>query len=462
MVQRDPQLRCQQLWRRLLLGWLFCCLIFPVFASAHTLTGTVYLGAQPMADTGVSLLDAATNSLIITTTTDSNGNYQFTLDNGNYDLSITPPAILGLSQSLVEDINIADADQIYHVVLIEPEVVVNGSVNGADGTPAAGVELAVYNRHTGMNVGIVTTGESGAYSIALAKGDYLINAQGRGAHSNIPLPEIWRIAPIVPAQTISSDITLDITLPNVSVSGVMNDTHGHTVEGAVLRTTWGWSSDGIYYLVNNNSGTIKSDSAGKFLIPLFKNATYNVSVMPATGSGLAASAVPFQLVEDDLVQNIVLNDANMLSGSVVSSTGSAFKGVDLYFYDSATSVSIGSTTTDATGHYAFPLSAGRYTVHAGGLGSNQNISMPERWYINPIAKDVVVSGNLALDLVIPTVALNVQLMDGVGRAVANTRLRYNESWTQDGVSYSVSTLGELNVLPEEWPHSPAAHPFPRT
>ena len=161
--------------------------IVPAFAAAATLSGTVYLSGNPLPDTNVTVLDAQTEAVIDSTTTDSVGLYQLALDNGTYNLVIAPPANLGLSQSLVEDVVVNNEDITYHVVLIEPEVILNGVVTGADGTPAAGVQLSIYNRHSGQNVGVITTTDTGLYSFALAKGRYYINAQGRGENANILL-----------------------------------------------------------------------------------------------------------------------------------------------------------------------------------------------------------------------------------------------------------------------------------
>ena len=115
--------------------WLFLVFLTltPLVVHAYQLTGTVYLGGNPLSDTKLTGYDS-NNNVSQSSITDSNGVYVLNLDSGNYHLIITPPYQLGLSETLIEDIEITNQDQLYHFVLLPPEVVVKGVVKGSDGT----------------------------------------------------------------------------------------------------------------------------------------------------------------------------------------------------------------------------------------------------------------------------------------------------------------------------------------
>ena len=69
-------------------------------ASAWTLSGTVYGGSNPLPDVAVTLIDANTLTQLDTTITDSGGLYSFAVNDGTYNLTITPPNGSGFSESV--------------------------------------------------------------------------------------------------------------------------------------------------------------------------------------------------------------------------------------------------------------------------------------------------------------------------------------------------------------------------
>ncbi|MFP6582727.1 MAG: carboxypeptidase regulatory-like domain-containing protein, partial [Candidatus Hydrogenedentota bacterium] len=73
-------------------------------ASAHTLSGTIFGGSNPLPNTIVTLLDNGTQAVLDTDTTDVNGDYSFTVSDGTYDLDVAPPGGSGYLESVVQGI----------------------------------------------------------------------------------------------------------------------------------------------------------------------------------------------------------------------------------------------------------------------------------------------------------------------------------------------------------------------
>ena len=117
-------------------------LLLSSIASAHTLSGTIYGGADPLPNTVVTLTDSTTATQIGTDTTDASGLYSFTIDNGTYDLVVTPPTGSGFPESDVNDVVVLDGDVTQNVVLLQQFVTLSGYVYGSDGvTPAENVSV---------------------------------------------------------------------------------------------------------------------------------------------------------------------------------------------------------------------------------------------------------------------------------------------------------------------------------
>jgi len=79
-----------------------------VFAEDFIVTGTVIDGKNnPVVNATVTAVDATTQKIIATTTSDKNGYYSFSVPKGTYDITTSPPAGSGLQTGTDSPITIA-------------------------------------------------------------------------------------------------------------------------------------------------------------------------------------------------------------------------------------------------------------------------------------------------------------------------------------------------------------------
>jgi hypothetical protein len=100
------------------------------------------------------------------------GWYGFTLNDGTYNLSVTPPQGSGYSPSAVNGIAVSGANVNQNIVLLPQSVTFSGVVGGPDGTPASNIKIIVLNSATYTEVASMMTGQGGAFSFSNASGFY--------------------------------------------------------------------------------------------------------------------------------------------------------------------------------------------------------------------------------------------------------------------------------------------------
>ena len=419
--------------------WLFLVFLFliPLTVHAYQLTGTVYLGGSPLVGVELTFHDNNNNAIQVSTT-DSNGVYSVNLASGTYHLIITPPYQLGLSETLIEDLEITNQDQLYHFVLLPPEVVVKGVVKGNDGRFASGVELAIYNQNTGQNAGYTKTDAGGAYSFAVADGVYNIVAFGYGKNSNVPLPEYWRIDSVISDLQLSQDQTIDISLPNVILSGKVASNDGDSVAAVQVNINKSWTNDGVNYHIHNTDNSFKTDDTGHYELAVLDNASYDVSLYPPLGSGYSNRVATNNQVSSNTTINFTLNNAIYLSGKVLTPNLLPVSGVELQIYDIDSYNFMGATKTTDSGEYLFPLRPGNYKIIATGYGAISNINLPRRWSVAPLADKITLSENRVFDLVLPVVKVAGIITNSSGEPQPGVSLEMISAWESNKVSYTVN------------------------
>ena len=418
--------------------FIFAILILaPLAAQAYQLSGTVYLGGDPLAMTELTVYDNNNNALQ-SAVTDSNGLYALTLDSGSYHLIISPPYQLGLSDTLIEGVDVTNEDQLYHFVLLRPQVVLRGEVKSSDGSLVSGVELAIYNQSSGQNAGYVKTDASGAYSFPVAEGVYKIVAFGYGKNSNVPLPEYWRIEPAVSDLQLSRDQVNNIRLPNVKLSGKVTAPDGARVADVVVNINESWTNGGVSYHIHNASNTDKTDSNGQYELAVFDHASYDVELYPPLDSGYANRVVENNAVDGNTTVDFTVKKAIYLSGNLLTPSGLSVSGVELQIFDIDSYLYMGTTRTNANGEYRFPLRPGNYKIIAYGYGTNSNIRLPRRWSVAPLIDTISLSQDRVLDLELPVVKVSGMIADADGNPQDHVSLELISNWQTANVAYSVS------------------------
>jgi hypothetical protein len=116
----------------------------------------------------VEATSLATGLVAGTATTNGNGQYALGLDNGTYDLLVTPPAGSGCSQQLIQSKQVSGSET-YDIVLVLPPGILQGTFT-VNGSPVSGVTIRYYG--SGNSNYQVTTDVNGHYELQLASGNY--------------------------------------------------------------------------------------------------------------------------------------------------------------------------------------------------------------------------------------------------------------------------------------------------
>ena len=102
---------------------LLVSLFLSLFLSqsfAYTLSGTIFGGSNPLPNATVNLVDTGSSSQVGTTTSDANGDYSFTVNDGNYNLQVLTPNSNDFGDSNINPISIIGNAQILDITWILP------------------------------------------------------------------------------------------------------------------------------------------------------------------------------------------------------------------------------------------------------------------------------------------------------------------------------------------------------
>lgn len=262
-------------------------------ASAFTLSGRVTnQSGYPLPGTIVEVIDPATSNTLVSTSTDSGGNYAVSVDSGAYNVRVTPPAGSGFGAATALNRTI-DRDTILDFVLVPAgSVRLSGRMLDALGNPLA--EQYVSIRPVGThNSTQYTTGASGYYEFEVAPGDYELDLYraGNPAASASRYYELHGQS----ALSLSQSMVMDIQLPFKRVAVHVQDPAGNPVANVALHTNYVSVSDLMLGVLpaGGQSGyptwyePVRTDATGDATLWLFPNAgrdPYTLTAIPPAGS----------------------------------------------------------------------------------------------------------------------------------------------------------------------------------
>ena len=401
-------------------------------ASAYTLSGTIYGGSSVLPGAVITLFDASTASQISSTTTDAEGHYSFPVDNGTFNLLVSPPAELGFTDSVVNGIVVNGAPVTQNVVLLKQAVTLSGVVRGPDGTPVSNIVINVSDQNTGSQVGWQYTDAAGAYSIGLAGGTYYLNAYGNTNDSNhvpsIPIPTSFSIN--YSSLVVTTPTVKDIELPVVTLQGRVTDSDGTAVAGVRLQL-----SSSYYDSVNSRNlycdigSSVMTDADGHYET-LMLAGSYPFMLFPPTGMGLPQTTFPGVEATSDTVHDFVLPREIMLSGVVRGPDGTPVSNIIINLYDQSNGTQVGWQYTDAAGAYSIGLAGGTYSIYASGNTNDSNHlpNIPTPTSFTVYYPNLVVTTPTVQDIELPVVTLQGRVTDSDGLAVAGVRLQLNNGY----------------------------------
>jgi hypothetical protein len=271
--------------------FLFSFFIYPVKASAFTLSGSIKDSiGNPISLATVDVFTASTTTSITSTSSDSSGNYVVTIDGGTYDIIVTPPSnsSFGPANKLGHTIS---SDTIINFVLVAAgTVTLSGHVYDPLGNPLANVQVA-----GGM------TDASGYYSWETQPQTFYelrIIPENDNVDMSLNVPQKYII--YFHNYSITQDTTWDITIPAKKIIVHVQDSSGNPISGTMITASetsytrylplggnatdnFGTSGYGATRGGEGIPGPI-TDASGNATLWLFLNGSYTINASPVSGS----------------------------------------------------------------------------------------------------------------------------------------------------------------------------------
>ena len=319
-------------------------------AQTATLSGVVYGGSAPLANTTVEALTNGTTTAVAQATTNSSGQYSLAVTPATYDLRVTPPAGSGFGQEVVQDIDVTSNRQ-YDVILLAQgsSAVVSGTVRGLGGQAIAGANVQAYSTASGQFLANTSTDSAGRYSIGVASGGVHLYFNRSGASTIAPSSWYYRRYNI----SITGATTFDVDLSVIRLSGNATDSNGVPVANVNVQANTS-RYDSPTQTEMGSSGNVNSNAAGAYEMLLI-GAPGSVTVRPTAASGFSLVSLSNVALTSNLTQRVVLQLPDATPPIIVT------KPVVVHLSD--TSVSIGWTTNEP--------STSRVDFGLGGLSSTQ-------------------------------------------------------------------------------------------
>jgi hypothetical protein len=370
---------------------------------------------------------------------DASGNYSgLFLPATGCSLVLLPPARPGLAQTVITGVDIS-ADTVRDLALATGGTL-SGVVRLPDGTAVSRVRVTVKDQATGVEMGDdLMTDAQGRYSVTLASGTYRLSITGLSRDgSNLALPYLFNLDPMVSNLMIASDTVQDIVLPLVRWSGKTTDAGGAPV-GRVEVRAYVNKSVGTYvsYYCEHNYGTCISDDSGNYSMLALAATGYSLTLLPPAGSGQPQTLLTNVDVSTDAVRDLALMHGATLSGVVRLSDGTPVSRVHIRAQDQATSQNVGNEViTDAQGRYAIALGSGTYKLNLScNSHEGSNVALPYSLQVMPIASNLSVTTDVVRDITLPLVPLSGKTTDSNGVPVPGVELRTTLGKTVSGIYY---------------------------
>ncbi|MBI4320123.1 MAG: carboxypeptidase regulatory-like domain-containing protein [Chloroflexi bacterium] len=201
---------------------------------------------------------------------------------------------------------------------------------------------------------------------------------------------------------------------DVTLSGLVRDNQNAPFVGAEVQVL----DPGTGQVVRSTL----TDATGRYSL-LIPPGTYNIRVVPPSGSGFQATLVLGQSITSDTTMDFILVPAGAvrLSGRVLDRLGVGVPGVNLSLWP-AGGGSSASTNTDQAGNYSLQVSSGQYTLSLWGSYST-GLAVPRSYSLG--TSSLSLTQNTVMDITIPAKRVSVHVQDMAGNPVANVSIGTN-------------------------------------
>ncbi len=215
---------------------LFLAIIFAANALAATfqVSGRVTdQSGSPLADTLVSIINPGSGSTIASASTDSNGAYSLSVDEGTYNIRVTPPAGSGLGSAVALNQTIDGPKEIDFVLVPEGTAMLSGRLLNLFGDPLPDQRISLAPEGTTNYIDVFTAAD-GSFSFDVAPGNYYVRFENYSSpDKNVPTAYYLVSQPF----SLDANLTVDLTLPFRRIQVHVQDPTGSPVSAVKLNTS---------------------------------------------------------------------------------------------------------------------------------------------------------------------------------------------------------------------------------
>jgi hypothetical protein len=391
-------------------------LIFLLFSSqafSYTLSGTVANLLGPFPDVQVEIKNFSDNALAGQTITDTNGEYSISnVVDGNYSITLSPPAGSGYPIYLQLGLSISGADRVWDYKFGLATFELSGTITDDQGQPLQGVDVRVNSSTQGST----STDANGHYSLTLQNGIYTVQLSSGflplSGSTRLP-SEAWSVRAVSGLELLDHT-TFDYVLPFIQWQGQVVDENGLALSDVNLARSLLNSDD--FQL--EGSTTLTTDANGNFSMMVLPG-NYNLSLFH-----IDTQYLPQILNEDlsvDVSRTYTLPYSRILSGTITDDQGQGLQGVQVHVLNPTNMAEVQVALTDASGAYSMAIGNDIYNIFlasepSGVAGSTR---LPTGgWIVMRAATGLTVNGDTIFDYSIPFIEWQGQVIDENGAAIS--------------------------------------------
>jgi hypothetical protein len=165
-----------------------------VLAASYNLSGKISNSSgDAISGAGISVVDPNTNTTLATSTSDSSGNYNISIDSGTYNIHIAPPSGSNFSSAVASNKVISD-DTILNFILVPAgSASLSGHVYDGLGNPVSNQRVSLV---AGSTTNQALTDNTGNFSLQASTGTYELDVDN-GATLNalsLNVPQIYGLS----------------------------------------------------------------------------------------------------------------------------------------------------------------------------------------------------------------------------------------------------------------------------
>ena len=400
------------------------------FASSFTLSGKVMdINGSVISGAGVDVIGGSSYSA----TTNSSGEYSLFVQDGTYEIQVTPPGGSNYSPVVYKS-KIISSNTIVDFILVDSQqVTMSGYAYDALGNPLSNASIVMGNGPT-----VVTDG-TGSYSFPpVAPGTYTFYIQAFNVDQGINAPQNYTME--FRNYALTQDTVQDFHIPFKKISIHIQNSENQPVSnvGITIPNAGGGSfpMDGIsavYPLTTTYQSPVATDTSGNVTLWVLPNTSYNIIATPPENSPYLSTQVSVPSVTNDTNITITFQQPVTLSGHVYDALGNPLQNVEILMNgDNGPRVS-----TDASGNYSFPpVSPGTYPFYIRSFDGNSGVNAPQNYMME--FRNYALTQDTVQDFHIPFKKIDVhvqnfanELIGGIGITMPNAG---GGSFPMDGIS----------------------------